>query len=149
MPVTFSPFALLSSALWLRESGVRGGRILRPGLPVRRRGIVRKGRSLRAGSSLARPGGARRPASVLLRGLLGLADDPDFFEGGCDLLVPAVQAGVGDFDRTHHQGLAAAIGDELPGVEEGEVDTSDEQPYDDYARRVEPRHAAHEGSRGR
>src|SRR5829696_5604796 len=41
------------------------------------------------------------------------------------------------------------MSDELPGVEEGEIDTSDEQPYDDYARRVEARHAAHEDSRGR
>src|SRR5829696_210573 len=41
------------------------------------------------------------------------------------------------------------MSDELPGVEEGEIDTSDEQPYDDYARRVEAGHAAHEGSRGR
>src|SRR5215212_4426289 len=41
------------------------------------------------------------------------------------------------------------MSDELPGVEEGEIGTSDEQPYDDYARRVEARHAAHEGSYGR
>src|SRR5215217_4276491 len=41
------------------------------------------------------------------------------------------------------------MSDELPGVEEGEIDTSDEQPYDDYARRVEARYAAHEGSCGR
>src|SRR5215212_7429344 len=41
------------------------------------------------------------------------------------------------------------MSDELPGVEEGEIGTSDEQPYDDYARRVEARHAAHEGSCGR
>src|SRR5919107_5349099 len=41
------------------------------------------------------------------------------------------------------------MSDELSGVEEGEVGTSDEQPYDDYARRVETGHAAHEGSRGR
>src|ERR687896_337900 len=41
------------------------------------------------------------------------------------------------------------MSDELPGVEEDEVGTSDEQPYDDYARRVEAGHAAHEGSRGR
>src|SRR5829696_7986621 len=41
------------------------------------------------------------------------------------------------------------MSDELSGVEEGEIGTSDEQPYDDYARRVEAGHAAHEGSRGR
>src|SRR5215204_5935260 len=41
------------------------------------------------------------------------------------------------------------MSDELPGVEEGKIGTSDEQPYDDYARRVEARHAAHEGSCGR
>src|SRR5215213_4469264 len=41
------------------------------------------------------------------------------------------------------------MSDELSGVEEGEIGTSDEQPYDDYARRVETGHAAHEGSRGR
>src|SRR5215208_3545013 len=41
------------------------------------------------------------------------------------------------------------MSDELPGVEEDEVGTSDEQPYDDYARRVETGHAAHEGSCGR
>src|SRR5919112_2811774 len=90
-----------------------------------------------------------RPTGVLFRGLLGLADDPYIFEGGRDLLVPAVQAGVGDFDRAHYYGLAATIGDELSGVEEDQVGTSDEQPHNDYARRVEARHAAHEGSRGR
>src|SRR5215218_3715006 len=41
------------------------------------------------------------------------------------------------------------MSDELPGVEEGEIGSSHEQPYDDYARRVEARHAAHEGSCGR
>src|ERR671915_636227 len=41
------------------------------------------------------------------------------------------------------------MSDELPCVEEDEVGTSDEQPYDDYARRVEAGHAAHEGSYGR
>src|SRR5215210_5430944 len=40
------------------------------------------------------------------------------------------------------------MSDELPGVEEGQVGPSDEQSYDDYARRVEARHAAHEGSCG-
>src|SRR5215208_5744128 len=41
------------------------------------------------------------------------------------------------------------MSDELPGVDEDEVGPSDEQPYNDYARRVEAGHAAHEGSRGR
>src|SRR5215204_7563296 len=41
------------------------------------------------------------------------------------------------------------MSDELPGVEEGEIGTTDEKPHDDYSRRVEAGHAAHEGSRGR
>src|SRR5687768_15114401 len=41
------------------------------------------------------------------------------------------------------------MSDELSGVEEGEIGSSNEQPYDDYARRIEAGHAAHEGSCGR
>src|SRR5215211_4046662 len=93
--------------------------------------------------------GVRRPAGVLFRRLMSLADDSGSFEGVCDLVVPAVQAGVGDLDRAYHHGLAVAMDYELPGVEEGQIGPSDEQPDDDYARRVEARHAAHEGSCGR
>ena len=89
----------------------------------------------------------RRPAGVLFRGLLGSRTIP-ISSRAVVIFLYLLYTGVGDFDRTDDQSLAAAIGDELPGVEEDQVGPSDEQPYDD-ARRVETRHAAHEGSCGR
>ena len=66
-----------------------------------------------------------------------------FLQGGRDLLVSAVEAGVGDLDGAHGLGPAARADKALSGVEDEQVGSGEEQADHDDAGGVEARHAAH------
>src|SRR5919107_5570454 len=84
------------------------------------------------------------PAGVLFGGLLRGSGYFYLFQGGRDLHVSAVEAGVGDLDRPHRAGRAVAPDVELSAVEDEEVGSGEEQADDYDAGGVEARHAAHQ-----